>query len=220
MRTITDRRGVAALEFALIAPAMVVFAIGLFDLVDGTATWWHLTQAAQAIAQIATNSAANTNGTNSLTKQQGYAASTAAYPLVPQLASAKLADFGVTLSSVVFTPTVANCTSGCTYTAAVAWSHTLLTGKLAAARACGVSLVQAANSAAPSSGTLPASAFGAAPLLVVDVSYRFTPLFTTFIAGPIVMMRSAYLTPRAGDDTQWVRYTDPTISQPMCPGYS
>jgi Flp pilus assembly protein TadG len=205
MRTITDRRGVAALEFALIAPAMVVFAIGLFDLVDGTATWWHLTQAAQAIAQIATNSAANTNGTNSLTKQQGYAASTAAYPLVPQLASAKLADFGVTLSSVVFTPTVANCTSGCTYTAAVAWSHTLLTGTLAAARACGVSLVQAANSAAPSSGTLPA---------------RFTPLFTTFIAGPIVMMRSAYLTPRAGDDTQWVRYTDPTISQPMCPGYS
>ena len=217
LQTSTDRRGVVAVEFALVAPLLVCLAIGFYDLVVGTTIWWHLTEAANAAGQIAANSAAQPNQTNSLTKTQAYAASTAIYALLQQLASNTAPAFGVVLTSVVFTPTVSGCTSSCTYTAAVAWSHTLVGS--AAARACGA-LTSAADSVAPSANTLPADAFSPAPLLVVDVSFTYQPLFTTYIKTAIQMARTAYLPLRTGDNTQWVRYSDPTTAAPMCSGYS
>jgi Flp pilus assembly protein TadG len=208
---------VAAVEFALVAPLLFVLAFGFYDLVVATTIWWHLMEAAEAIGQIATSNAATSNQTNSLTETQAYVASTAIYPLVPQLASATAQTFSVVLSSVVFAPTVANCTSSCTYTAAVAWSYSFL--GTAAARACGP-LKPATDVATPSPATLPVDAFSAAPLLLVDVSFTYQPLFTSYIKTAIQLKRTAYMPMRTGDNTQWVRYTNPNISQPMCPGYS
>jgi Flp pilus assembly protein TadG len=212
-----DRRGVAAVEFALVAPLLVMLALGIYDLVAGITTWWHLTLAAQAVGKIATASAARSDQSNSLTATQAYAASTAIYPIMPQLGSAAAQDFGVVLSSVVFTPAVADCTSGCQYNGAVAWSHTPVGG--APARACGA-LASASDTAAGTSGTLPADAFTAAPILVVDVTYQFRPLFASFILSAIPMRRTAYMPLRTGTNAAWVRYIDSTSPQAMCPGYS
>jgi Flp pilus assembly protein TadG len=217
MKMNIDRRGLAGLEFALVAPVLILLALGTYDLVGATTTWWHLAEAAQAVGQIATSSAAQVNETNSLTKTQAYAASTAIYPLVPELTSGTAKIFGVVLTSVVFTPTVGGCTSGCTYTAAAAWSHSLV--GTATLRACGA-LVLASDGAAPSAATLPADVFTSAPLLVVDIYYTYQPLFTMFVAVPIPMIRTAYLPMRTGADAQWMRYVDPTSAQPMCPGFT
>ncbi len=208
-------RGVAAVEFALVAPLMFMLAFGVYDLVAGTTTWWHLTQAAQAVGQIATSTAAQPNNTNSLTVAQAYTASTAAYPLLPQLASTSAHNFGVVMTSVIFTA----CTSGCTtpYTAAVAWSKATI-GTGGTIRPCGPLVATGTDASVQSFGTLPPDAFTSSPLLVVDVTYRFVPIFTQFITGPILMTRSAYMPLRTGADAQWVSYVDPTTSQPMCPG--
>jgi Flp pilus assembly protein TadG len=211
------RRGVAAVEFALVAPLLVTLALGTYDLVAGTTAWWHLALAARAVGEIATASAANPDQSNSLTAAEAYAASTAIYPLMPQLRSAAAQDFGVVLSSVVFTPTVSGCTSGCKYNAAVAWSHTLVGG--AAARVCGA-LASALDAAAPAAGTLPADAFSAAPILLIDVIYQFRPVFTSFVLGAIPMQRTAYLPLRTGTNAAWVRYIDANDPNAMCNGYS
>jgi Flp pilus assembly protein TadG len=207
-------------EFALVAPVLVILLVGARDLSVGIATWWHVTQAAKAIGQIATATAANTDQTNSLTATEAYAAATAVFPLLPQLVSTAAKDFGVVLSAVVFTPTAAvvtPCTGACLYAAAVAWSHVPLGG--AAARPCGA-LTQAADTAAPSPTTLPASAFSAAPLLVVDLSVTFRPIFTSLLAAAIPLTRTVYLPLRTGPDSAWVRYVDTGSAQPMCPGFS
>lgn len=217
MKTNIDRRGVAAIEFAVVAPLLGMLILGAADLANATLTYWQLTLAAQAVGQIAANSAAESNDTNSLSKTQAYDAATAAYPVVPSFASASVANYGVVLTSVYFTPTVAGCTSGCQYTATVAWSHTLLGGS--APRLCG-NLTSVSNNSPPSSTTLPASAFSAAPLLVVDLHYTFYPLRTTYLPVSISMMRSGYFPMRTGTTSQWMTYTDPTSTQPMCPGVS
>lgn len=217
MKTNIDRRGVAAIEFAIVVPLLGMLILGVADLANATSTYWQLTCAAQAVGQIAANSAAESNDTNSLTKTQAYYAATAAYPVVPSFASATASNYGVVLTSVYFTPTVATCTSGCTYTATVAWSHTLLGG--VAPRSCGT-LASVSNNSPPSSTTLPASAFSAAPLLVVDVYYTFYPLRTTYLPVSISMMRSGYFPMRTGTTAQWMAYSDPTSTQPTCPGIS
>jgi Flp pilus assembly protein TadG len=218
MKMNIDRCGLAALEFALVTPVLITLAMGLYDLVAATTTWWHLTQAAQAIGQIASSTAANPNQTNTLTKTQAYNASTAIYPLVPQLTSNSASIFSVVLTGVVFTPTVAGCTASCQYTAAVAWSHTLL--GIAAARSCGA-LLSVADSAAPSPATLPADMFSSAPLLVVDVSFTFQPVFRTFVKAAFPMARTAYVPMRIGLDIQWMRYIDPADpTHAMCAGFS
>jgi Flp pilus assembly protein TadG len=229
LRTNTDRRGrglgcnalrysthaVAAVEFALIAPVLVIFMLGLFDLSNGITTWWHLTEAAHAVAQIATVSAAQPDQSNQITATQVNTAATAAYPLVPQLATASSAIFGVTLTSVVFTAgTGANCANG--YCANVAWSMT--PQGTAPSRSCGT-LQPVADATAPSKTTLPSDAFSAAPLLVVDVFYKFTPLFTRFITSSISMMRTAYLSPRTGTNSQWTTLVNPPSTTVLCPGY-
>ena len=211
----TDRRGVAAVEFALIAPVMIMLAFGIYDLVAATATWWHLTQAAQAIGQIATSTAANPNNTNTLTVAQAYTASTAVYPLVPQLQLAQARNFGVVLTSVVFSP----CASGCTtpYHAAVAWS-TQTVGSGATVRACGALAATTTDSGTQSAGTLPPDVFTSAPLLVVDVTFNYIPVFVQFITGPILMTRTAYFPLRTGGDSQWVSYRGTGAT--MCAGYT
>ena len=67
-------------------------------------------------------------------------------------------------------------------------------------------LSSVADTATPSPSTLPDDIYSAAPLLVVDVTYTFQPLFFTFITGNVVMAQSSYLSPRMGLTTAWVQY--------------
>jgi Flp pilus assembly protein TadG len=97
----------------------------------------------------------------------------------------------LTLSSVVFTPTVAGCTSACTYTAKVAWTYGTIS-----TRSCTVAPVAVPDTAPPSLTTLPQDVFNAGSVIVADVSYPYVPLVWGKFLPSITLTRSIYLQPR------------------------
>ncbi len=115
-----DRRGLAALEFALIAPVVALMTLAVFDIGRALIVWEELNKAADAIAQAAAkNSYTNVNGNlvTQLTASQMQDAMTTIYADIPGL---NLGNDGgtfgggyvVTLSSVQFWPLCQN-TTGC-----------------------------------------------------------------------------------------------------------
>lgn len=213
-----DRVGTSALEFALLAPALVAIALSLYDVTNAAITWWQLASAAQAIDLIATSLAATPTLTNVLTASDAVTASTAIYAVRPSLIPATATQqFGVTLTSVVLVPTPSGCTSGCSYRADVAWSASLQGN--APARPCGT-LAAAPDGAPASPTTLPVDAFSPSPILIADVMYQFTPLLTTPFGGTFTMREAAYLAPRTGANAAWVRYSGANWAHVQCPGYT
>jgi Flp pilus assembly protein TadG len=210
-------RGVVALEFAIIAPALMAMGFGFFDIANGWIAWRHSTEVAQTIAEISTAYAVNPNGSNTLTQQQATVASTAIFAILPATQTMGSNLFGVVVSGVVFTPTANGCTTNCTYAANVAWS-TVLQGS-GTKRPCG-KLTGVADSATPSPTTIPSDLFSATSLIVVDVTYTYQPVFAEYVTGNFTIARSAYLPPRAGTVAQWIRYSDPTGAATFCAGFS
>jgi Flp pilus assembly protein TadG len=218
-----SRGGLAAMEFALIAPIMVTACAGLYDLTMAFLASQRVNMAALAIAQIATYQAANSGNTNqnilNLTETQ--TATSAIYAYLPDTMTAPASSFGVTVTSVVVTPPSPSCTSSCTYVPNVAWSGRFQ-GGTGSTRACGASaLTWVADTTTSSSTTLPTDLQQPQPMLVVDVYYTFQPLFFTFVTGNILMMRSAYFPPRTGLPTDWVQYyvAGSSDTTQACPGY-
>ena len=98
----------------------------------------------------------------------------------------------LTASSILFSPTVNGCTSGCTYKAKVDWSLS----SAGNTRSCSVAPASASDTAAPTLATLPSDVFTAGSLIVVDITYPFVPIFGSTFFKPITFRRSAYLQPR------------------------
>lgn len=71
--------------------------LSMYDITNGWLAWRRLTAAAQAVGQIATLLAVNADGTNSLTVDQAWRASTAVYASMPEMRVAD-ARYGVTMS--------------------------------------------------------------------------------------------------------------------------
>jgi Flp pilus assembly protein TadG len=216
-------RGVAGLEFALLAPLLITMLAGLYDLTTAYIAWERLKLCVQAIDQIATIQAANSATPNTLTRTQTTTAASSIYAYLPSILTASAPPFGVTVSSVVMTPTVSGCTSGCTYKAHVAWSGTYQ-GTAGSRRPCdtvqGTSVItQTTDTAPPASTTLPGDVYSAAPLLVVDATYTFTPFFYSFISS-FTMKQSAYFAPRTGISNNWIQYIYAAPdSTTLCAGY-
>jgi Flp pilus assembly protein TadG len=209
-------------EFALIAPILLTLAAGLYDLTTAYIAWQRVSLGAQAIGEIATSVAATAANTNSLSASQASQASSAVYAYIPDISGAAPSAFGVVLTSVVMTPTVQGCMTDCTYTAHVAWSG-VFQGS-AAVRPCDARLNESVLTSVgdevdPSPNTLPEHVYSAAPLLVVDLSYTFTPLFFRFITGPIVMTRTAYFPTRTGRLGNWIQYSELSGPNIRCAGY-
>lgn len=173
-------------------PALVFLMFGMYDLANGWITRSRLTTATFAIGQVATTLAAQQDGTNSLTQQNAYRSSTAALAAMPQL-SVTGTNYSVTLSGVVFSAN-SDCPKG-SCVAKVSWSATLL--GVGQRRPC-TNLTSVSDTAAPSLTTLSADAFQANPILVVDMTYTFTPLFLQSFIGTIPMRSVAYFSPRSG----------------------
>jgi len=219
-----SRNGLAGIEFALIAPVLLSMLAGVYDLTTAYIAWERVNLCAQAIDQVATAQAANSIATNTLTKAQTSAAASSAYAYLPGVLTPSATPFGVTVSSIVMTPVVPGCSGNtCLYTPHVAWSG-VFQGAAGSRRPCdvvqGVSVItQVADTASPSATTLPADVYSPAPLLVIDVTYTFKPLFYSFVSD-ITMRQSAYFSPRTGLSNNWIQYvfTAPD-STTLCAGY-
>jgi Flp pilus assembly protein TadG len=218
-----SRGGLAALEFALLAPVLVTTCAGLYDLTSGFLAWQRVNMAALEIAQITTYEASANNNTNMniLNIAETQKATSAIYAYLPDTLTAPTASFGVVVTSVVVTLQNPACTSSCSYIPNVAWSGRFQ-GGAGTTRACGASaLGWVADTARSSATTLPTDLQQPQPVLVVDVYYTFKPQFFTFVTGNVVMMRSAYFPPRTGLPSDWVQYYwagAPDLTA-KCPGY-
>ncbi len=190
---------------------LILMLLSMYDIANGWLAWRRLTTAAQAVGQIATLLAVNADGTNTLTADQAWRASTAVYASMPETLATG-ARYGVTMSQVLFT-TAPGC-NGASCAAHVDWSHAVL--GIAAPRPCGA-LSVIADDAAPGPTVMPQSSFQPAPILVVDVTYAFKPLFLGGVVGNIDMARSSYFPARSGTSNQLITYADPVAQCPASP---
>jgi Flp pilus assembly protein TadG len=189
---IGDRAGVSAVEFAIIAPIMILLGLGGVDSAHYIEATQEINVAAKTIGQMLTE---NTTGDVNYVDLQFYHDSTViAFPEVLADAAKKSIqwsnDISITMSSIKFTATPANCTSSCTYTPKVIWTA----GNNP--RTCGKPLLPVVDASVPSPTTLPTDVYGPGSLIVVDISYNFTPVFSSVLPSPISIARSIYLAPR------------------------
>jgi Flp pilus assembly protein TadG len=258
------RRGNAAVEFALLFPIMVTLVFGLVDASNALIAYRRVTVAAEEAALIATELSVQSDGSTSLTPTQVNQASTAIFGVMPLLESQGSAQvFSVTMSAVVFNGVAGTglpsgcsgsaCTSYTQYNASVAWSVPLSAfagtgqylgtqqyrGPSGPSTKCGTAyLTQVSQATTPTWTTIPTS--GMTPLssvLVVDVTYTFTPLFTKVFVGAQTFMHTSMLPPRltppsyapqyiafditatgSGTSTTYAKGTD-TYATYICTGY-
>jgi Flp pilus assembly protein TadG len=235
-----DRRGVAAVEFGLICPVMVILTIGVFDLSKAGILWEQTYAAARSIAESASTAALQPDGSTSLSQAQAQEALSIIFAEMPWLragiATGPISAGNVpgstvsaVLTSVSYAPNVTSCTASCTYTAIVQWSkaysgYNFITGT-SVLRPC-VTLTPVAPTAPSSLTTAPISALSAAlkstnsnqpdPFLVADVSFKYTPLFFRYLLGPVTFKATAYWTTRSSgagtSGSPWTTYSAPAGS--------
>lgn len=187
-----NERGVSALEFALCAP---VFIVLLLMGVDTTRYVLATRQVEDVAATIGQMISVGQNGQVNYVNLQFYHDS--AMVIFPQVLtdSAQQSkawgnDIGISMASIQFTPSSSSCTSSCTYVPKVLW-----TGG-SAPRSCTAVLTPTTDTAPPTSTTLPASAYGAGSIIVVDVTFSFRPTIAPRFMTTIPIRRSYYVAPR------------------------
>ncbi len=216
-----DRSGSPAIEFALVAPLMFTILAGSYDVTQIFIAMRQVTSTAQEVVQIATEQAVQPDQSNALTVQQAYQAMTAIYAMIPRLKTgADTSPFSVTLSAIVFFANPGCVVGGnCTYVAGIAWSVALPQGLQVTRPPCGI-VTQVTPDQQATVNNLPSSGMTTLTSVVVaDVSYKYQPLFSGFVTGPITLQRTAFLPPRAGKPTPWVQYDKANASNDpaVCP---
>ena len=187
------RAGASAVELALIAPVLMVMFMGSVDVSRSVTAANRASYVADSIAQLVSQ-------TKTTLSEDQISSFIRTAPLIDpdilaygrQIGSHNLpALANVAISSVSFSKTDASCTTNCVYAAATVFSRALA----GPVRPCGA-LLPASDNAATTSTTLPVSAFGPVPLVVVDVEVFFKPLFLKVFPFPERFRRSAYFRPR------------------------
>lgn len=234
-----DKRSAAALEFAFIAPVMVLLLFGVYDTSDAMITYEEVFNAARVISASVSN--ASVQATNSSTKLyygQIQLEASAIFAQMPTVRSGFHNGIkSITISSINFEQVVTDpaCTPGknCTYKPYVVWSVAYAgppgsTGLSfnTPIRSCatdkttdGVTTLNT-TSALIQTGPTGSSAGNLAdlrtlnvttdshwpaapdPIIVVDINYVYSPIFTMFIKSPISFWADGYWPLRSVQSTQ------------------
>ena len=188
------RSGIAAVEAAMIMPVLFLFMLGGTELARYIDTARQLTNLANSMATLV---AERTTGFNFLDAVFTYNSAMVTFPQVLKDSNQKgiawNLDIAITVSSILFTPTVPGCSTGCTYKAKVAWSINM---PIAQARSCTTAPVSVADTAPPSITTLPQDVYNAGSLIVADVVYTYVPRFASRFIPSLTIRRSVYMQPR------------------------
>ncbi|MDT2019267.1 TadE/TadG family type IV pilus assembly protein [Methylocella sp. CPCC 101449] len=183
-----DKRGVAAVEFALILPFMLLLYLGTAELTQGLMASRKSTLVARALSDLVAQLAAGSNMTDTETTNVFNAATAIMSPF-------PTTTLKMTITSVEF---VANSARTNGYDAKPRWTITRNGGT---ARQCAV-LTPVANTAAPASNNMPNGMYGAGSIIVADVSYAYQPPFGTAVLqwsttdAAINMRQTTYMRPR------------------------
>jgi Flp pilus assembly protein TadG len=230
-----ETASLAALEFALVLPILLLLLAGVYDFSEAAIVRAEVYNAADVMAASASSVAVQQDGSTALTYQQIQLVESSIWALIPSLrsglAQAQGSPKSVTMSSVLFYPDpfTNSCTFGsktpCTYFADVAWSvaytgggnSTTFDTNLPNSKDCNQDYVDQSNQVAASaslSGTNNVSFFrtlgvssssalfsdtgtdqneaGTAPILVVNIEYTYTPVFSFYILQPFTFWVDGY----------------------------
>lgn len=226
----SGRSGVAAIEFALILPVMMVFVVGTVDTCKLLILWEQVYNAAHTIPVSASIVSVQPDKTTLLTAAQAQQQMSAIYAEIPWLRDGlEHGTVSVTLSSVAFVPI-----PGCTQTTGincfipmVKWSVPYRGGVPAAnafqlvSRPCGAVIQLHPTDPVPMSlPLLPAQltfirtrdVMQPDPILVADVHYKYTPFLLQLAAGSLDLWATGYWSVRSVDPTldptlQYTKYT-------------
>jgi Flp pilus assembly protein TadG len=194
-----DRAGVAATEFALIAPVVVMLLLAGFDFGHYVLATQRVQAVANSIAEMLAETPVSASATNpgdgvvtANDLQFYYNSAMFTFPDVLPAANAQGVAWSsllsVQMTSIEFTPTPTGCTTTCTYVPNVVWAL--------GARACGTTFSAVSDTSAYSATTLPSDIYGPGSMIVVDVSYTWAPTVGASFLPSIPIERSVYLAPR------------------------
>jgi hypothetical protein len=223
---LADRRGIAMLEFAAIAPVMVVMATAGFDITRALVTWQEVDTAAEWAAFSAQSLAVNpgTPGnppTTTLSTQQATLAMTTIYGSIPQIFSGLWSGkYAIVMSGIQWYTT----SGGTVYNPYIRWTTTLY--QLAPSETTGqwdTSFLRACSLAAqpllPQVSTVPDNVTvlqsvptlnitTASTFVVVDIHYHFVPILPglDYITGPVDFYTSFALPNLIGQNNQPLQF--------------
>jgi Flp pilus assembly protein TadG len=187
-----DRAGIAAVEMALVAPVMILFALAGVDTTRYVIATEQISKVANTIGQMLTENATGT--VNYLDLQFYHDSAMVIYPEVLSDAAAQnipwTSDISISMSSIQFTATGKSCGTTCTYTAKVIW-----TGG-SNPRPCNTVFTSVPDASVPSATTLPQDIYGPGSVVVVDIQYNYHPWFASYLGASLGIARSVYLAPR------------------------
>jgi Flp pilus assembly protein TadG len=174
-RFVGSTRGVAAIEFAMIMPVLLLLFLSTFDAGNAIAVYMKVRAATYTLAAIT-----NTYGSTSTN-----AISTTNMTAITGATSAVLAPYSNTPTVVVISQIKATSATA----AVVSWSYAVN----------GTALTPGATFTSLPTGFASNSCGGTYPCYVIfaQVSYSFTPAFGAFLTGPITLSDSLYVTPRS-----------------------
>eukprot|EP01037_Dinobryon_pediforme_P010622 gene10622-10693_t len=179
-----DVEAVAAVEFTLILPVMLLTYLGAGEIANVLAADRRVVTLARALSDLtAQYSTVADTDIGSILAVAG--------PVMMPFATVQPK---LTLSSVVFNT---NPTAGADPIALVDWTVTLNGGT---ARACTPALTVISNSTKATATTIPRGvAIAGTTIIVADVTYAYAPMFGSFIipGGAINLKQSTYMLPRS-----------------------
>jgi Flp pilus assembly protein TadG len=183
-RFIDSNRAVAALEFAMIMPVLLLMFLGSFDAGNAIAVYAKVRAATYSLAAI-------TNQYGDGTNPNYPPISTTIMTQITGATGAVLAPYPSSGTTVVISQIKATSAT----VAVVSWSYAV-NGTALTPGTPFTSLPTnfAANTC---NGTYPCYA------IFAQVSYAFTPMFGAFLTGPITLADSLYTTPRVSTCVQY-----------------
>jgi hypothetical protein len=223
-----DRRGISAVEFALVFPVLLILMIAGTQLVTYINASRKVELVAQSISQMLSQAQPPQNGTvatvNAADLHFSFDSSLVLFPYLmkdaPRQGLQWWQDITITFASVAFTQTATNCPntsdqSNC-YAANVVWTSTGTAG--GNYRPCTPAQLPADNTAAPNRSSLPRSVFGPGSLIAVDVVFNFRPSFGAKFIPAVRIARSMYVQPRYAALVNFDTTGNDGIAT-KCPGY-
>jgi Flp pilus assembly protein TadG len=208
-RAYVRRRGMVALEFAMISPVLITMVLGTWDIARALIVWQETLAASEWIAFTAQTLAVQPDLSTDLSPHHATLAMTTFYGAMPKIRQGLYPGvYSVTLSGVWF-----NTVAGIV-TANLEWSVPLTVGTSPpmisnVTRTCGNPITQVSTWPGNQTNLQVVATQGvtlAPSIVVADVHYRYTPTFFNFLTGPVDFWESYQLPNLSGAATQLLTY--------------
>jgi Flp pilus assembly pilin Flp len=190
-----DASGVSAIEFALIAPILLLLMMASVEFQRYLRTSRQLANAADQIATLVAQRSETLPNWDALSEDFD-----SAYQSFPE--APLRADVGTwrtvlrhRIAQASFSKVSPACTTNCAYNAKMSWMWGSGAAPTGMARQCGA-LTLAPDGAEPSGDSIPERLVGPGSVIIVDLFFDYYPVFGSTLVQPVTMAKTGYAFPR------------------------